>query len=29
MRAAYYESNGPAREVLRVADVETPQAGRR
>ena len=28
MRAAYYESNGPAREVLRVADVETPQAGR-
>ncbi len=27
MRAAYYESNGPAREVLRVADVETPQAG--
>ncbi|MGZ5882516.1 MAG: NADPH:quinone reductase, partial [Xanthobacteraceae bacterium] len=25
---AYYESNGPAREVLRVADVETPQAGR-
>ena len=28
MRAAYYESNGSAREVLRVADVETPQAGR-
>ena len=28
MRAAYYELNGPAREVLRVADVETPQAGR-
>ncbi|MGZ3312372.1 MAG: NADPH:quinone reductase, partial [Xanthobacteraceae bacterium] len=28
MRAAYYESNGPAREVLRVADVETPRAGR-
>ena len=28
MRAAYYESNGPAREVLRVADVDTPQAGR-
>ena len=28
MRAAYYEKNGPAREVLRVADVETPQPGR-
>ena len=28
MRAAYYEANGPAREVLRVADVETPQPGR-
>ncbi len=27
MRAAYYERNGSAREVLRVADVETPQAG--
>jgi NADPH:quinone reductase len=27
MRAAYYEKNGPAREVLRVADVETPQPG--
>jgi NADPH2:quinone reductase len=27
MRAAYYESNGSAREVLRVGDVETPQAG--
>jgi len=27
MRAAYYERNGLAREVLRVADVETPQAG--
>jgi len=27
MRAAYYESNGTAREVLRVADVDTPQAG--
>ena len=25
MRAAYYESNGPAREVLRVADVETSE----
>ena len=28
MRAAYYEKNGPAREVLRVADVETQQPGR-
>ena len=28
MRAAYYESNGPAREVLHLADVETPQTGR-
>ncbi len=28
MRAAYYEKNGPARDVLRVADVETPQPGR-
>jgi NADPH2:quinone reductase len=28
MRAAYYETNGPAREVLRLADVETPQPGR-
>ena len=27
MRAAYYEQNGSAREVLRVGDVETPQAG--
>jgi NADPH:quinone reductase len=27
MRAAYYESNGAARDVLRVADVETPQPG--
>jgi NADPH2:quinone reductase len=27
MRAAYYEQNGSAREVLRVAEVETPQAG--
>src|ERR1700688_2473363 len=27
MRAAYYERNGSAREVLRVAEVETPQAG--
>jgi NADPH2:quinone reductase len=27
MRAAYYEQNGAAREVLRVAEVDTPQAG--
>ncbi len=27
MRAAYYEQNGSAREVLRVGEVETPQAG--
>ncbi len=27
MRAAYYEMNGTAREVLRVGEVETPQAG--
>jgi NADPH2:quinone reductase len=27
MRAAYYEKNGPAREVLRVAEVDTPQPG--
>jgi NADPH2:quinone reductase len=27
MRAAYYEQNGAAREVLRVGDVDTPQAG--
>lgn len=27
MRAAYYEQNGTAREVLRVAEVDTPQAG--
>jgi NADPH2:quinone reductase len=27
MRAAYYESNGPARDVLRVGDVETPALG--
>ena len=26
MRAAYYEQNGSAREVLRVGEVETPQA---
>jgi len=28
MRAAYYETNGAAREVLRLADVETPLPGR-
>jgi NADPH2:quinone reductase len=27
MRAAYYEKNGPAAEVLHVAEVETPQPG--
>jgi NADPH2:quinone reductase len=27
MRAAYYETNGPAREVLRVGKVETPRPG--
>jgi NADPH2:quinone reductase len=27
MRAAYYEQNGSAREVLRVGEVATPQAG--
>lgn len=27
MRAAYYEANGPAREVLRVAEIATPTAG--
>jgi NADPH2:quinone reductase len=27
MRAAYYERNGAAREVLRVGEVETPHAG--
>jgi NADPH2:quinone reductase len=27
MRAAYYEKNGSARDVLRVADVDTPQPG--
>lgn len=27
MRAAFYERNGAAREVLRVGEVETPQAG--
>jgi NADPH2:quinone reductase len=28
MRAAYYESNGPARKVLHLGDVEMPQTGR-
>src|SRR5260370_11626095 len=28
MRAAYYETNGAAREVLGVGEVEAPQAGR-
>ena len=27
MRAAFYEKNGPAREVLNVAEVETPRPG--
>jgi len=27
MRAGYYESNGAAREVLRIAEVETPRPG--
>jgi NADPH:quinone reductase len=27
MRAAYYEKNGPVREVLQIGDVETPQPG--
>jgi NADPH2:quinone reductase len=27
MRAAYYEKNGSAREVLRIGEIETPQAG--
>ncbi len=27
MRAAYYEENGPAREVLKVGEVETPRPG--
>ena len=27
MRAAYYERNGSARDVLRVGEIETPQAG--
>jgi NADPH2:quinone reductase len=28
MRAAYYEANGPARDVLKVGEVETPRPGR-
>src|ERR1700674_5003140 len=28
MRAAYYERNGAARDVLRIGDVETPQPAR-
>jgi NADPH:quinone reductase len=27
MRAAYYEANGPAREVLKVGEVDTPKPG--
>jgi NADPH2:quinone reductase len=27
MRAAYYEKNGPAREVLQIGEVETPRPG--
>ncbi len=27
MRAAYYEQNGPAREVLKIGEVETPRPG--
>jgi len=27
MRAAYYEQNGPAREVLRLSEIETPKPG--
>ena len=27
MRAAYYEKNGAARDVLQVAEVETPKPG--
>ena len=27
MRAAYYENNGPAREVIRLGEVETPRPG--
>lgn len=28
MRAAFYEKNGPVREVLQIAEMETPQPGR-
>ena len=28
MRAAYYEKNGPVREVLRIGEFDTPQPGR-
>ena len=27
MQAAYYERNGPAREVLRIGEIQTPSAG--
>ena len=27
MQAAYYERNGPAREVLRIGEIQTPRAG--
>jgi NADPH2:quinone reductase len=27
MRAAYYETNGPAPTVLRVAEIDTPRPG--
>ena len=27
MRAAFYEQNGPAREVLKLGEVETPRPG--
>lgn len=27
MRAAYYEANGPARDVLRIGEIEAPQPG--
>ena len=27
MRAAYYETNGPAGDVLRIGDVDPPQPG--
>jgi NADPH2:quinone reductase len=28
MRAAYYEQNGPARDVLKLGDIDTPRPGR-